>query len=119
MSRADPYIYKVWFIPEALKSGVDVTADPDLVKQGPNAACIRIDARGGKAYENMVRLPHGSQASPLTREEHITHYNKWLSYANKPMLQENAERILSIVDNLEELPDVCVLIPLLLSHDLG
>ena len=35
------------------------------------------------------------------------------------MVQENAERVLSIVDNLEELPDVCTLMLLLFSHDLG
>ena len=65
-------------------------------------------------------LPDGShQGSPLTREKRINHYNKCLSYANKPMVQENAERVLSIVDNLEELPDVSALMPLLFSHDLG
>jgi len=94
---------------------IEVIADPDLVKQGPNAACIRVKTKGGMIYENIVRLPHGSQASPLTREEHVQHYNKCLSYANNPTLLENAEKILSMVSQLEELPDVCAMIPLLLS----
>ncbi|MCK4784721.1 MAG: MmgE/PrpD family protein [Desulfobacteraceae bacterium] len=92
-----------------------VTPDPDLEKQGHNAAVVLVKTTQGITYETIVGLPRGSPESPLTRGEHIERFNNCFGYAGKPLPQENAERILSMVSQLEELPDICNLIPLLLS----
>ena len=95
---------------------IDVTADSELEKQGHNAAIMRVKTKQGSNYEKIVRLPRGGPESPLTREEHIERFNNCFGYARKPLPQENIERILSMVSQLEELPDICNLIPLLVSQ---
>ena len=94
---------------------IAVTADPELEKQGHHAAVVRVRTKVGSTYEKTVRSPHGGPASPLTREEHIDRFNNCLSYAGKPLPQENAEKILAMVAQLDKLPDVRSLIPLLVS----
>jgi len=95
---------------------IDVTADSELEKQGHNAAIMRVKTKHGSNYEKIVRLPRGGPESPLTREAHIERFNNCFGYARKSLPQENAERILSMVSQLEELPDIFTLIPLLVSQ---
>ena len=94
---------------------IDVTVDSELEKQGHNAAAMRVKTKKGITYENIVRLPRGGPGSPLTREEHIERFNNCFDYAGKLLPPENRQKILSMVGQLEERPDVCDLIPLLLS----
>jgi len=94
---------------------INVTADPELEMQGRFAAIMRVKSKKGITYEKIVRSPRGSEQDPLTREEHINRFNNCFSYAGKPLPPENAERILSMVSQLERLPNVCSLIPLLLT----
>jgi len=96
---------------------IDVTADPDLEKQGHNAIIMHVKTMQGIAYEKMVRSPRGGPESPLTREEHIERFNNCFGYAGKPLPQENRQRILSMVSRFEELSNVCDLIPFLLSQE--
>ena len=94
---------------------IAVTADPELDKQGHHAVVVRVRTKMGSTYEKTVRSPHGGPASPLTRDEHIERFNNCFSYAGKPLPQENAERILAMVAQLDKLPDVRSLIALLVS----
>jgi 2-methylcitrate dehydratase PrpD len=93
-----------------------VTPDPDLEKQGHNAAIVLVKTKQGIRYETIVGLPRGGPESPLTREEHVERFYNCFGYAGKPLPQENAERILSMVTQLEGLPDIRTLIPLLVSQ---
>jgi hypothetical protein len=52
----------------------------------------------------------------LTREEHNERFQDCVSYARKPLPPENVEKLVSLVAQLEELDDVRVLIPWLLSE---
>ena len=95
---------------------IDVTADPELQKQGRNAAVVRVKTKNGVMYEETVLSPRGRPENPLTREDHIEHFNHCFTYGGRSLPSENAERILSMVTQLEELPDVRALIPLLVSQ---
>lgn len=95
---------------------IDVTADPELHKQGRNAAIVSVKTKHGTTYEEIVLSPRGRPDNPLTREDHIERFNQCLNYAVRPLPRENADRILSMVMRLEELPDVRALIPLLVSR---
>ena len=96
---------------------IDVVADPELQKQGRNAAIVRVKTKKGSMYEKIIYFPRGGEDSPLTREEHVERFNDCFSYTGKPLPEENRERILSMVSHVEDLPDVRKLIPLLLSQE--
>ena len=94
---------------------IDVTADPELQEKGRNAAVVRVKTKDGMTHEEIVLSPRGRPENPLTREDHIERFNQCFDYAGMP--RENAERILSMVLQLEDLPDVRALIPLILSPE--
>jgi 2-methylcitrate dehydratase PrpD len=96
---------------------IDVTPDPNLEREGRFAANVHVTSKKGITYEKIVRSPRGGQGDPLSKEEHIEHFSNCFSYAGKPLPSENAEKILSMVSQLERLPDVCNLIPLLLTQN--
>lgn len=95
---------------------IDVTADPDLEKQGHNAAVLRFRTKQGRLYEKVVRVPRGGPENPLAKEEHIERFNNCFAYAGKPLPDENRENIISMVSRLHEIPDVRELLPLMLTQ---
>ena len=95
---------------------INVTADSDLEKRGHNAAVMRVKTMQGITYEKMVCSPRGGPENPLTREEHIQRFNDCFDYAGRPLPPENRQKILSMVNQFEELSNVCDLIPFLLSQ---
>jgi 2-methylcitrate dehydratase PrpD len=98
----------------AVVDRIDVTADPELQEKGRNAAVVRVKTKDGKMHEEIILSPRGRPENPLTREDHIERFNQCFNYAGMP--GEYAERILAMVLQLEELPDVRALIPLLVRR---
>lgn len=98
---------------------IHVTLDTDLERQGHNAVVMRVRTKQGTTFEKIVQTPRGSPANPLTREEHIGRFYDCIDYAGKPLPRANAEKVLALVSQLEELQDVCDFIPLLLSQESG
>lgn len=96
---------------------IDVSADPELQKKGRNAALVHVKCKQGITYEKIVLSPRGSPDNPLTKEEHVERFHNCFNYAGMPLPRENAEKILSLVTQLEEVPDIRTLIPLLVSQE--
>lgn len=94
---------------------IDVIADPELQEKGRNAAVVRVKTKGGLTHEEIVLSPRGRPENPLTREDHIERFNQCFNYAGMP--RENAEKVRSMVLQLEDLPDVRALIPLLVGPE--
>ena len=67
-------------------------------------------------YKSMDIAP-GWPGNPLTHEEHMAQFNDCVSYAGKPLPKENVEKLVSLVNRLEEVEDVRSLIPLLISKN--
>jgi len=103
-------------ITELIKK-IHVAPDPAL--EGKIEVHLRTDMKvtttKGDIYQKVLDEPRGSPGNPLTSEEHRECFRDYISYAGKPLPNENVDKIVSMVDRLEEVEDVCNLIPLLLA----
>ncbi len=96
-SLADPALH-------ALGQRVHVVIDdnPDPNALSPQTVSIRRpDGR-----EHILTIPHtlGSPLRPLTRAEHLAKFRRCLSAAAKPLATDAAERLIAMVDHLDDLP---------------
>ncbi len=96
---------------------IRVFPDPAIAKRNPLATKIDVRMKDGTVYHRRVDFPRGEPENPLTKEEHLEKFRDCVSYGGKPLPKENIERIISLVDGLQEVKDVRTLIPLLISQD--
>jgi 2-methylcitrate dehydratase PrpD len=96
---------------------IHVSADPALDERGHTALDMRVTTRDGDVLHKSIDTARGFPGNPLTREEHNERFQDCVSYARKPLPPENVEKLVSLVAQLEELNDVRVLIPWLLSEN--
>ncbi|RLB07566.1 MAG: MmgE/PrpD family protein [Deltaproteobacteria bacterium] len=94
---------------------IHVISDPALEKQGHTALEMRVLTTGGNTYLKSIDIAPGFPGNPLTKEEHEGHFWDCIDFSKRHQIKERAEEIVSLVNRLEELEDVCILIPLLLS----
>lgn len=98
---------------------ISVLPDPALVN--PELAVpvvptdVKVTTKKGQTYHRFLALATGMPGKPLSKEEHIRIFKDCISYAKRPLPKENIKRIISLVDNLEEVDDVRKLIPLLIT----
>lgn len=95
---------------------IHVSAAPALDERGHTALDIRVITRDGGVLQKSVDIAHGFPGNPLTQEEHKERFQDCVSYAKKPLPTENIEKLVSLITHLEELNDVRILVPWLLSE---
>jgi 2-methylcitrate dehydratase PrpD len=66
-------------------------------------------------YHKTVPIPGGFPGNPLKNEEIMARFQQAVSYGSKPLPEENIDKLISIIGQLEQAEDVCALIPLLRS----
>ena len=92
---------------------VDVDANPD-----PNAltpVAVAVSLQGGRMHEVVVREVYGSPAKPMGREAHLAKFRaNWISGA-RALPEAAGERLIQLVDDLEDLPDVMALVDLMVA----
>lgn len=101
--------------PEVLKlvEKVHTRVNNNLKDDYFQATMVRILTSDGKQYSKRVNYPRGSKQNPMNKEEVI---DKFLTNTNSEeslLPKQNAELILKIIENLEEVDNVCKLIQLL------
>jgi 2-methylcitrate dehydratase PrpD len=109
----EPYIRDPKII-ELIKK-IQVIPDAALKERGHRTAAMLVTTRDGKSYHTIVDTPRGYPDNPLTEEEHQERFRSCIRYGSKPLRDENIEKIVSSVDQLEGVKDVRTFIPLLLS----
>lgn len=95
-----------------------VTADPDL--QDPESVCslaaeVRVTTKAGDVYSKFIKNAQGMAESFPGNTDYIGRFEDCLQYSPKPLSKENAARIVSSINRLEEVDNVCDLIPLLVG----
>ena len=70
--------------------------------------------KGGKVYHQFVKVARGMPGNPLSKDEHLEHFQDCMSYAKKPLPKGKINKILSFVDKIEEVKDIRGLISLML-----
>lgn len=97
-----------------------VISDPNLQGVHPErslAAEVSVTTRAGDVHNKFVKSVKGMPGNPFTEEEYIERFEDCMQYARKPISHENVGRIVSSINGLEEMENVCDLIPLLAGSE--
>jgi 2-methylcitrate dehydratase PrpD len=87
---------------EAEKQGLSLRADMDVI------------TTAGDTHHISIPIPSGFPGNPLSEERIAKRFEEAAHYGDKPAPGNNVEKIISIVNQLEQTENVCDLIPLML-----
>jgi 2-methylcitrate dehydratase PrpD len=96
---------------------VNVAPDPILDERGETALEMQVFTKGGAVYSKSIDFPAGFPENPLTKEENMDRFGDCIRYAKKPLPRENIEKLVSFINELEEIRDIRCFIPLLLYQN--
>ena len=100
---------------------VETEIDADIDKESPRYPPIAspgrvvIKTKQGKAYEKVVTFAKGNPKNPMTKEELTAKFYHCASHAAMALPKKNLDRVVEMVDNLEELKDIREITALLVS----
>jgi 2-methylcitrate dehydratase PrpD len=115
MVLSDVHPGPAWYTDEMLQSQemlnlsrrVRVEVDPALDKayfeKDQLAARVELRTTNGKRLETMVDIPRGDPRKPLTREEIESKFANQAAYS---LTDEQIERVIELIDDLENVTDV-------------
>lgn len=98
---------------------IHVTSDPALEgeKQGLSLrADMNVATTAGDAYHLSIPIPSGFPGNPMSNERIVKRFEEAAHYGDEPIPENNVEKIISVVTQLEQAENVCDLIPLMLSQ---
>jgi 2-methylcitrate dehydratase PrpD len=101
--------------PEVLEvaAKVSVEHDPKFDTGGLEPIYIEITMKDGTVYKKLMETATGSPEKPATFEECVAKFYGCIEFSERPMPKENAEKIISMVKDLDKLADIRELIKLL------
>jgi hypothetical protein len=76
-----------------------------------------VTTTAGDTYHISIPIPSGFPGNPLSNERIVKLFRQAVSYGNKPIPKDNAENVVSFVGRLEQVDNVCDLIPLMVSQN--
>ncbi len=96
---------------------VHTEADPALDKRDETAVEMEVLTKGGSTYHKRIDFAAGFPERPLSAEEIVDRFHSCISFSKGILPLDNIEKLVSLLNELEDLKDVCDLIPLLLIED--
>ena len=87
------------------KKIVSLEGDPELNFPGFDGARVKVTMKDGTVHDIIRRLPKGTADNPLTMDDVIAKFYGCLASSEKTLSKENVEKILDIVNHLEDLDD--------------
>ncbi len=101
--------------PEVLSvtNKVIIEYEPEFDTGGLEPVRIEITMKDGKKYEKALYTATGSPEKPATFEDCVEKFRGCVEFSAKPMSNEQADKIIAMVNNLENEPDIGNLIKLL------
>ncbi len=108
------------FTPDGLKDPtvlqmarkVNLKVDPKLA-ESRDTQIVEIKTRDGKRYSKRVDVVYGDPSKPVAREDLMAKFRDCVSYSAKPLDRVDVEKVIKMVDNLEEVKDVSRIIRML------
>jgi 2-methylcitrate dehydratase PrpD len=100
-----------------LTKRINVIPDKGLETRGHTPLDMRVKTRSGKEYVRTLDIAPGFPGNALTKEDHEQRFKDCFDFAGKPIAEEAAQKIASLVDSMETLEDIRVLVPLLVAKD--
>jgi 2-methylcitrate dehydratase PrpD len=92
---------------------VHVTSDASLEARGHTAVDMRITTRDGKTHYKGIDVAPGFPGNSLTQEEHEERFWDCVDFAGEHLPRQNTQDLLTLIAQLEDVPDVRAMIPLL------
>jgi 2-methylcitrate dehydratase PrpD len=74
---------------------------------------MRVSMRDGRILLRQIDIAPGFPGNPLTRDDHRKRFEDCLAFAKKQISWENAEKIVSMIEQLEDVKNVRELVQLL------
>ena len=90
-----------------------VSADEALDARGHTALDMEVHTTQGQVLQAGLDVAPGFPGNPLTREDHVQRFNNCIEYADDWFTAGKAKEILSMIDDLESIENVCHVIELL------
>lgn len=100
----------------ALAQRIETRLDPELMEGRLELAArarIAIHMKDGRILRCGADGPSGFGAHPKSEAEHLADYHEHAAYGGKPLDRDAADRLARMVAELETLPDVRALIPVI------
>jgi filamentous hemagglutinin family protein len=97
----------------AMTEKISVSGDPSLNARGHTALNMQVKTTGGEVYSKNIDIASGFPGNPLTQNDHIARFCGCIEYAREYYPQRNINKIISLVDTLEEIEDIRTVLPLL------
>ncbi len=85
---------------QRLRVVVDENSDPNAL----SPQTIKVRLHNGHEYTLTIAHTLGSPLRPLRREQHLAKLRRCLTAAARPLVAEAGERLMALVDALEEVP---------------
>ena len=82
-------------------------------KRGRSPGKVEIKMKDGKVYSKRTDIPYGHSEKPMTWDDVVNKFRDCLSYAAKPVPRDNVEKVIDMVNKLEDVEDVGQIVRLL------
>jgi 2-methylcitrate dehydratase PrpD len=101
--------------PEVLKivKKVHPRVNTDLERESFRATIVSIRTKEGRQYSRQVNYPRGSKQNRMRSEEIIEKFKSCVTFSKKPLMEGNTEKIIRVINQLEDVSDASELIHLL------
>lgn len=96
-----------------LSKAIFVVADKALEQRGHTAMDMWVRTTDGREFRKRIDVAPGFPGNPLSKEDHLRRFRDCLAFAKKPISAEKADRISSMVEDLEKVEDVRAFVGLL------
>jgi len=98
-----------------LSRRVCVIPDKALERRGHTAMDMRVRTVDGRDFVRQVDVAPGFPGNPLAREDHEKRFQDCLTFARRPVSRDSASKIVSMIEEFEQVEDVRTLIKLLVT----
>jgi 2-methylcitrate dehydratase PrpD len=94
--------------PETLALGkrIKVVADDNPNPNALTPVTVAVRLKDGRELSRTIRTVYGNPAKPMSREAHLAKFRRNFETALNPLPSENSDRLIEMLDRVEDLEDV-------------
>lgn len=98
-----------------LAGRIAIVADGNPDPNALTPVTVEVRLRSGTTVSRTIPVVYGNPAKPLTREAHLAKFRTNLAFAAEPVPEANADALIAMVDDLENLDDARRLVDLMVA----
>ena len=103
-----------WVLEVASKIDCIVDAELEKIARGSiTPAVVEIITKRGERFSHQLKVPRGSPPRPMNIDEITDKFRRCASFAKQPVSEQNIEKVIDIIKQMETLDDVTGILKLL------